>query len=671
MLVFDELKKNDPQLRLVAVGLALGLGILLVGLWWVQVVSSHEYQTNQETQSYRTIRVPAVRGKILDREGRVLAENQPRYSLSLYLDDLRTPFYQTYTNMLAGVKAAQKQRIADEQQRLGRSLTKAELKAFRFSAEYLEQLQQAARDRVAATILAQVGEKLGQQIPFDANDFNKHYAKQRALPYPALKKMDTSQIARFEENYTNRVGANLSIESVRTYPNGTLAGHLLGYVLRSDEAQSGENAYFNYFLPDYSGKVGVEAGFDEVLRGRAGEQAVLVNSLGYHQSDTIENQPEPGRNAVLTLDFDLQKAAEESLLRHRGADARAAIVVMDVRNGDVLAMASSPAFNPVYSENNPTRMADDILRPSINRATQENYAPGSIFKVVIGLAALESGLNPEKNYTVEPNPEDPAHGCIYIGNLKKRDTAIPGPYNFKRAIERSSNSYFIQIGLQTGIERIIALAEKFHFGEKNRLPTRQETPGDLPTPKRLLQHWRDGDTANVCIGQGEVAVTPLQMAVAYSAIANGGTVFWPRLVSRIEPQDPASHEQVTNFPSALVRDHIGVSARSLRILHEAMLAETEDAEGTGKAAVVGPEMRICGKTGTAQVQDTSNRLTGYNFWFASFAPFENPRYAVVVLVQAEGKGSGGLVCAPMAHDVYKAILQNEKQGRPVNLAGAK
>ena len=660
MLVFDELKKNEPQLRLVAVGLAVGLGILLAGLWWVQVVSAREYQANQETQSYRTIRVPAVRGKILDRDGRVLAENQPRYNLSLFLDDLRQPFYHTYTNLWAAARAQQKQRVAAEEKKLGRALTKAELKAYRLPAEYLEQLQQEARDRVAVGILTQVGEKLGQPIPFDANDFNKHYAKQRALPYPALKKMDVGQIARFEENYTNRLGANLSLESVRTYPNGTLAGHLLGYVLRDDEAQSGENAFFNYYLPDYSGKVGVEAGFDEVLRGRAGEQAVLVNSLGYRQSESIETQPEPGYNAVLTLDFDLQKAAEESLLRHRGADARAAIVVMDVRNGDVLALASSPAFNPVYSENNPARMADEKLRPAINRATQENYAPGSIFKVVVGLAALEAGLNPEKIYTVEPNPEDPAHGCIYVGNLKKRDTAIPGPYNFKRAIERSSNSYFIQVGLQTGIERIIALAEKFHFGEKNRLPTRQETPGDLPTPKRLQQHWRDGDTANVCIGQGEVAVTPLQMAVAYSAIANGGTVFWPRLVARIEPQDPAARAGGTNFPAGLVHDHIGVSARSLRILHEAMLAETEDVEGTGKVAVVGPEMRICGKTGTAQVQDTANRLTGYNFWFASFAPYASPRYAVVVLVQAEGKGSGGLVCAPMAHDVYETILKKEK-----------
>jgi penicillin-binding protein 2 len=147
------------------------------------------------------------------------------------------------------------------------------------------------------------------------------------------------------------------------------------------------------------------------------------------------------------------------------------------------------------------------------------------------------------------------------------------------------------------------------------------------------------------------------MAVVYSAIANGGTVFWPRLVSRIEPQDPSSHEAVTNFPAGLVRDRIGVSGRSLRILHNAMVAETEDAEGTGQAAKV-PGLRICGKTGTAQVTDEHNRVVDHTTWFASFAPYEKPRYAVIVMV--ESGSSGGGTCAPIAHDIYETILEKEK-----------
>ena len=663
MLVVDELKKNEPSLRLVAVALAAGFCILLIGLWWIQVVSANEYRANLETQSFRTIRLPAVRGKILDREGRVLAENRPRYNLSLYLDDLRGPFYRSYTNLLGSARKVQKQKIAFAEQKLGRSLTKAELKQFSFKTEELEALRQQARAQVASQRLAEISRRLGQTVTLNEKEFKRHYATKRALPYAVLKNLGPEQIARFQESYTNGLGADMELESIRSYPNDTTAGHLLGYVLRDDDSRDGENAYFNYYLPDYKGQVGVEAGFDEDLRGTAGEEAVQVNSLGYRTSDNIENHPEPGNNVVLTLDLDLQRAAEKAIATRQGKDARAAAVVMDVRTGDVLAMVSSPSINPVYSENSSEWMTDEKLRPAINRATQDIFAPGSIFKVIVGLAALEAGLNPENFYVVHADPTRAGTGCIYVGKRKIEDTAPPGLYNFKLAIERSSNSYFITNGMRVGIDRIVALAGKFHLGEKANLPTRQETRGVFPTLKRVHDGWRDGDTANLCIGQGEVGVTPLQMAVAYSAIANGGTVFWPRLVSRLEPQDPASRNLATNLPVAQVRDHLGVSKSSLRVLHAAMLGETEDPEGTGRPAQV-PGLRICGKTGTAQVQDSANRVTGWNYWFASFAPYENPRYAVVVLVQSENKGSGGGTCAPIAKDIYEAILENERAASP-------
>jgi penicillin-binding protein 2 len=405
---------------------------------------------------------------------------------------------------------------------------------------------------------------------------------------------------------------------------------------------------------------------------------VVVNSWGYRYSESIGSQPEPGLNLVLTLDLDLQLAAEESLAKHQGKEARSAVVVMDVRNGDVLVMASSPTINPLFytgglspqeTQRENARRVDEKKSPEKNRATQENYAPGSIFKVIIGLTALEAGLNPDRYFTVQANPEKPTTGCIYVGRRKIDDTAPPGAYNFKRALVRSSNSYFIEAGLDAGKERIVQLAEKFHLGEPAGLPTRQETRGRMPTLERVRNSWTDGDTANLCIGQGDVAVTPLQMAVTYSAIANGGKVFWPRLVARVEPQDSLNREAATNFPSAMLRDQLGVSTRSLRILHDAMLAETVDEEGTGKAAVV-PGIRICGKTGTAQRMDEHNNIVGWNYWFASFAPYENPRYAVVVMVQSEDRGSGGGTSAPIAHDIYEAILKQET-GRPAKTLAAR
>ena len=668
MLVFDELKKNEPHLRLVAVMLVAGLCILLAGLWWVQVVSSGEYQSHLETQQFRSIRLPAVRGKILDREGRVLAENQPRYNISLYLDDLHQPFDAAYGELLKAARAAQKANIARAEKKLDRSLTKTERKQFAFTPEQLQALREQARDGVAGNLVAQVAQKMDQPIAFDAVMFNRHYESRLALPFPILKNLDASQIARFEESYTNRIGVEVELQSVRSYPLGDTAVHLLGYLQRHDDSQEGEDAVFNYRIPDFSGAVGVEYGFDDQLRGRAGAESLQVNSQGYRQSETIESQPEPGQNVVLTLDLDLQRAAEESLKNHRGADARAAIVVMDVHNGDVLAMVSSPTINPLYftgglspqeTENERVRRADMKLRPEINRATQENYAPGSIFKPIIGLAALEAGLNPN---AIVDNP-----GYIYVGKRHITDLAKPGKYDFRRAVMDSSNTYFITAGLGAGIANIVELAEKFQLGEKCTIPTRQETAGNMPTLDRINEGWSDGDTANVCIGQGEVSVTPLQMAVVYSAIANGGTVYWPRLVSRVEPQDPMSREAATNFPSALVRDRIGVSARNLQILHKAMLAETEDPEGTGGLARVAG-FHICGKTGTAQVMDEHNREIDRTTWFASFAPYENPRYAVIVMV--ESGTYGGPTCAPIAHDIYETILEKEKSGAGKVLAVA-
>jgi len=665
MLVFDELKKNDPQLRLVAMVLAAGLCILIAGLWWVQVVSSREYQEHLDTQAYRSVRIPAARGKILDREGRVLAENQPSYNLSLFLDDLQKKFGDAYSQFLKQAHDAQKQAIAASEKQLGRSLTKVERKQFAFSIAQLQQLQALARFSVANNLVAQVSQKFGQPLALDPKKFEAAYERQLALPYTILPNLNTEQIARFEENFPGGLGVNLDLQSVRAYPSGTTAAHLLGYVLRDDSSKEGEDAYFNYYLPDYRGVVGVEAGFDKQLRGQAGEESLLVNSLGYRQSENIWSQPEPGHNVTLTIDLDIQRAAENSVADHQGADACAAAVVMDVRSGDVLAMVSSPMINPVFMSNNAAYLNDPKLQPQINRATYGNYAPGSIFKPIVGLAALENGLNQDEFYDVQPDPSDSSHGCIFVGARKIKDTVSPGAYNFRRAIEESSNSYFIFNGLRTHIEKIVRLAGKFHFGESTGLPTRQESKGIFPTLKQVkASDWRDGDSANIFFGQGGIAVTPMQMAVAYSAIANGGTVLWPRLVERIEPQDPASGEVATNFPSGIVRDEIGVSARSLKILHDAMLSETEDPEGSGYHAFHDAgsslKLRVCGKTGTAQVQNEHNQIVGHNYWFASFAPYENPKYAIVVMVQSDGSiGSGGSVCAPIAHDIYAEILKKE------------
>ena len=400
--------------------------------------------------------------------------------------------------------------------------------------------------------------------------------------------------------------------------------------------------------------MGVEGYFDSQLHGRAGAKSVLVNNLGYRQGESFWTDPQPGENVVLTIDLQIQKAAEQALAgRVVPPKSAGAVVVMDVNTGDILAMASLPTFDPNdFADGislNRYRQLQEMTAEK-NRATQENYAPGSIFKTIVGLACIEAGMNPEREIY---NP-----GHIYIGRRYINDLAPAGRYDLRRAIVRSSNTYFVTNGLHyAGIQGIVNLGKRLHLGERCGIPTWQDASGNFPSMKRVSAGWSDGDTANICIGQGEIAVTPLQMAVMTSALANGGKVLWPRLVDRVEPQEPLSGEAPEVFEKGRVRDNLGVSARSMRILHEAMLAETEDPEGTGKAAVVAG-LRICGKTGTAQVTDLQNRVVGQTTWFISFAPYEKPKYAVVVMV--EGGSSGGGTCAPVARDIYTAIQKIDR-----------
>lgn len=637
MIVFDQLKKNDPHLRLITWGVLLGMGILFAGLWWVQIISYRHFTENQKAQSFRTVRIPAIRGKILDRHGAALAENQPSYNVILYLDDLREEFKKEWsrTRPPRGTVLSLSQRRALEAQ---------------------------ARYRVASNIVQHIATILQQPVPFSFGDFMKHYTNQLALPLPVLVNLNQQQVARLLESSVNPPGVDLEIQPMRYYPGGNLAAHVLGYLVRDNRSMEGEVADFNFRLPDYRAHVGIEGEFDGDLRGKAGVKSVLVNSLGYRQSENIWAPAEPGRNVVLTIDSAIQQAAENALQSAIPGNTtpRGAVVVMDPHNGDVLAMASSPAFNPNafiprISAQEWKYLSDETMKPQINRAMQENYAPGSIFKVLTGLAALEiPGFDPAQKIS---NP-----GYIRVPGRNKPidDLAVAGEYDFRRAFIKSSNTYFITNGMKAGIESIIRLGQRLHLGEKTGLLSSQETAGYLPKLAEVRRGWIAPDTAYICIGQGKLSVTPLQMAVMISAIANGGKVPWPRLVQRIEPADPHTGEMVIEFPTKPPRNDLGVKESSLEVTRAAMLADVEEG-GTGKEALV-PGMKIGGKTGTAQITDPRGNIVGHTTWFASCAPFERPRWVVVVMVE-EG-ASGGRTCAPVAGKIYRTIQQLDEARRP-------
>ena len=287
MLIFDQLKKDDPQLRAVTAVVLGGLCVLLAGLWWIRVVSARDYQDSLQTQSYRTIRVPAVRGKILDRQGIALAENSPTYNLSLYLEDMRDAFAKEYS-LLRPVKV-----IANGGPFWKRWLGfgGVQTQFVRLNKKDLQALTWQSRYVAASNLVSQVSQRLGKPILLDPVAFRKHFETQLALPFPVLSKLDPALIARFEENCFNCPGLDLEIQSTRVYPFQTTACHVLGYLQFDDSSVEGEESFFSYRLPDYRGVLGIEAGFDKQLRGSAGAKSVLVNNVGYRQTERVWSWP--------------------------------------------------------------------------------------------------------------------------------------------------------------------------------------------------------------------------------------------------------------------------------------------------------------------------------------------------------------------------------------------
>jgi penicillin-binding protein 2 len=632
MLIFDQIQSENRPLRLVALGFLLAMGLLVAGLWYLQIMSSKRYAESAKTQSVRNVRFPALRGNILDSQGRVLAECRPSYNIVLYLNELSRTFQQEY-----------------KRQRGSRKLSREE------SGE----LARHVRYTVVSNAVQELGTLLRQPLWLKENKFHQHYEQRRALPLPVMMDVTTTNIAIFLEQPNRPPGFDLEIQPLRSYPNGSLAAHLLGY-LRRDEATSDDDENpFTYHLPDFKGLVGIEGVFDAELRGKAGGKSVLVNNMGYRISDHIWSAAEPGQNLVLTIDARIQQAAEQAL-RNVGGNVKGAAVVLDPRNGDILALASSPPFNPnsfipYLTPEEEQKLNEGDLLPLINRATYGSYAPGSIFKIIIALTCLEAN-------TLDPKEIFHSPGFYQLGRRTIDDLAPRGDYDFIRAFKLSSNTYFITHGLKAGFANILNMGHRFHLGERTEMPLLQEVSGFFPTDTWLKRRraqgdpWRDGDTANLCIGQGDITVTPLQMAIMTAAIANGGRIYWPRLVERMVAPDPFDAQQTQTFPPGRVRSELGVSAGNLALIRDAMLADVEE-EGTGKRAFV-PGLQVCGKTGTAQVKQNGH-LVRHDAWFVSFAPYDHPRCVVVVLI--EGGGSGGGTSAPVAQKIYQAFQRRESQ----------
>ena len=399
------------------------------------------------------------------------------------------------------------------------------------------------------------------------------------------------------------------------------------------------------------GQSGLERLLDEYLRGRDGGEQIEVDALGRPIRTIKQTEPQPGAQVYTTLDRRIQEAAERALEGHAGA-----VVVMDPRSGDVLAMVSAPAFEVDRFTSTIDRAAwlkvvQDPAHPLLNRVIQSQYAPGSVFKVVVAAAGLQEG-------TLTPMDRTHCNGEFHLGAWTFKDwkEGGHGGVDLRRAIVQSCNIFFYQAGLRVGGSTIARYANQFGFGAATGVDLPGEKLGLIPHPKirqgKKAATWHAGETVNMSIGQGQVLVTPMQVARFMSAVANGGVLWKPRLVQRVERLERGV---VWSGPGK-VNGHVELSPLVWAFLRQSLWSVVNEG-GTGAAARI-PGLDIAGKTGTAQTIANSRADKGQDHaWFAAFAPLNDPE--VVVIVLAEGGGKGGQVAAPIARKILQSIFMEK------------
>ena len=441
----------------------------------MQVVHGEHYGNRQDMQSLRRIRIPAARGEIVDRNGVVLANNRPSYDIAIYLDQL------------------------------GRVSKKTDVV------------------RVAQANLGALSATLGLPMTLADRDVRIHYQRRRPLPLPVWRDLRPEKVAAFAERASNLPGADLIVMPVREYPQGSLAAHLLGYVGKAgqDDTDEEEIEKFYYYQPDSVGRQGVEKACDEYLRGSPGGRTIRVNPAGRIADDLGEKQAELGGRVTLTIDANLQRIVEEALAHAHlsaGKELRGAAVLLDVRTGEVLAMASLPSFDPnIFNPGTPVQTVHAILndpaKPMWNRAIGGGYAPGSTFKTITLLAGLQSGA-------ISPQDTVVCTGSLQIGNWRRLfncwDHAGHGRMDAYDAIKHSCDVWFYVEGMKTGVDAITKTAAEFGLGQPTGFDVGREEFGLVPSRAwkwtQRGEKWWDGDTAQLSIGQSFLLVTPLQMA---------------------------------------------------------------------------------------------------------------------------------------------------------------
>jgi penicillin-binding protein 2 len=490
-------------------------------------------------------------------------------------------------------------------------------------------------------------------IEFSEEAAVQHYRNRGVIPFDIVTDLPDDEVAKLQ----NRLPSGLKLRAtyVRTYPQGSVAGQIVGYTGRTSRASTRTLQNNEPLWPESEGREGLEQTFDDQLRGKAGQLDLTFDKDGNKTGERIAAPPEPGYNLVTTIDLDIQRLAEKILQKRA---KRGAIVVIDPSTGEVLALASWPTINPndfvpAISEEKLRKIQSDPNIPMLPRAYRSAYPPGSTFKVIVGVAAFES-------HAIAPKDEFDCTSALEIGNMvfrnwKKSDA---GDLNFRQALEQSCNTWFYQAGQKIGSRALVSWAKRLGLGARTGILLNGEADGRIPTDEYMQQtyhrHILGGDLANLSIGQGDILISPLQMAQAMGAIANGGIVYQARIVRQVQ----TLNNEVVYMYNPRAKDILKLGPVTLEEIRKGMIGVVSGPNGTGGAAEL-KNVKVAGKTGTAQWGPKKKERTAA--WFVGFAPADAPKYAFAALYEgAPGEmAHGGAVAAPMIGEMLREIFKGE------------
>lgn len=553
-----------------------------------------------------TLKIPAPRGQIVDRDGEPFAQSVVSYQIALQ--------FRQFENV---------------------------------DRAYIVSWARARLDQARSLV--------GSVSEFTDDEIYDHYRNRRWLPLLVSGQVDAKK-ARELQPKLGSGGLILHPVYRRYYPNDTLAAHIIGYTGKVGKLPTGPINFNDPLWEDSEGRAGLEKLFDRQLTGDPGTKRLLFDENGNKLLEEQTKRPRPGGTLVTTLNLKWQRHAEKVL---KEGCRRGAFVVIDVITGDVLVMASRPSFDlntfiPGISDKDFKALQEDPSTPLYSRAFQSTYPPASTFKPIVALTALNTGAVTENSTIYCP-------AAITIGNhtFNNWSKTPEGSIDVKRAIARSCNPWFYQVGIDIGPTAFLGMARRLGYGEKTGLPLIGEDPGLVPTNewmlKREKRRMQDGDTANLSIGQGVLLASPLQVAQGMAGIANGGAL--PKLHLVRQVQDDRGRVIEAARPER--RAWLGVEPKAIEVVREGMRDVVNSGYGTGRSAGLS-FTELCGKTGTAQWGPVSKnqRLA----WFAGFFPYENPRFAFAVLYEGRPNEtvSGGRMAGPMVKSFFEPLKEELK-----------